>query len=86
MRFNERSITLSHLPVIDDLEPISMPETKISKKFKASSLQDKMYLYEKRYIEKVLKLNNGNKVKTAEMLEISIRNLYYKLNKHKIKE
>ena len=86
MRFNERSITLSHLPVIDNLELNSVPEIKISKKFKASALQDKMDLYEKRYIEKVLKLNNGNKVKTAEMLEISIRNLYYKLNKHQIKE
>ncbi|MCH4889988.1 sigma-54-dependent transcriptional regulator [Acidaminobacter sp. JC074] len=86
MRFNEIIITRSHLPIIDHQEVIQLPDKKIAKNFKASSLQDKMDLYEKQYIEKVLKLNQGNKVKTAETLEISIRNLYYKLNKHQIKE
>ncbi|GAA0181254.1 sigma-54-dependent Fis family transcriptional regulator [Clostridium sediminicola] len=39
---------------------------------------------EKRYIESLLKKNNGNKTKTALELKISLRNLYYKVEKYKL--
>ncbi|WP_078413707.1 sigma-54 interaction domain-containing protein [Priestia abyssalis] len=42
--------------------------------------------YEASIIEEVLKKHNGNKTKTARHLGISIRSLYYKLEKYQIEE
>jgi transcriptional regulator with PAS, ATPase and Fis domain len=40
--------------------------------------------YEARMIERALRKHNGNKTATAKALGISIRNLYYKLEKYGI--
>lgn len=86
MRFNELVITQKHLPLLDITIETPIIEKKSRKKFKPVSLQDKMDAYEKQYIENVLRHHQGNKVKTAQALGISIRNLYYKLSKHEISE
>jgi transcriptional regulator with PAS, ATPase and Fis domain len=40
--------------------------------------------YEKNIIEQVLEHNKGNKTAAAKALKVSVRNLYYKLEKYKI--
>jgi transcriptional regulator with PAS, ATPase and Fis domain len=37
--------------------------------------------YEAKIIQKTLRKNKGNKTKTAKELGVSIRNLYYKMEK-----
>lgn len=86
MRFNERIITRINLPIVDQMATDSKEYTPIKKNVTKTPLQEKMDAYEKEYIEVILKQHDGNKVKTAATLEISIRNLYYKLNKHNIRE
>lgn len=86
MRFNERIITRQHLSALDiDSKPHTL-EKNHHKDFKLVSLQDKMDAYEKQYLKAAIRQHGGNKMKTAQALEISIRNLYYKLNKHNINE
>lgn len=86
MRFNERIITREHLPALDIGSKVHPLEKKHTKDFKLVSLQDKMDAYERQYLKAALRHHGGNKMKTAQALEISIRNLYYKLNKHNINE
>ncbi|GGJ94615.1 sigma-54-dependent Fis family transcriptional regulator [Lentibacillus kapialis] len=50
------------------------------------TLQSVMEAYEKQYISDVLQAFNYNKTRTAKYLNISIRNLYYKLEKHEIEK
>ncbi|MDX8046043.1 sigma 54-interacting transcriptional regulator [Gracilibacillus sp. S3-1-1] len=47
-------------------------------------LQEAMDQYEKEYIYQSLLRNNFNKTKTAKLLGVSVRNLYYKMDKYKI--
>ncbi len=53
-------------------------ESAMSISAKANSLED----VEKRHIASILTLNNGNRRKTAEDLEISLRTLYYKIKQY----
>lgn len=85
MRFNERVIDVEHLPTLDKVI-IKKPKPEMVIDEDVVSLQNKMDAHEKVYIEAVLKKNKGNKVNTSKELEISIRNLYYKLNKHNIQD
>lgn len=48
------------------------------------TLQDMIDNYEKTVIQEALEQNNGNKTATAKKLDISIRSLYYKLEKHNL--
>ncbi|MGX9135212.1 sigma 54-interacting transcriptional regulator [Rummeliibacillus sp. JY-2-4R] len=48
------------------------------------TLEEKLNLYEKTIIEKTLMECKNNKTKAAKLLNISIRNLYYKLEKYNL--
>ena len=48
------------------------------------SLQEAMEQYEKQFIIQSLQKCNHNKTKTAKLLGISVRNLYYKMDKYQI--
>ncbi|WP_171038044.1 sigma 54-interacting transcriptional regulator [Aquibacillus sediminis] len=50
----------------------------------SQTLQQTMELYEKQVIQSTFASLDYNKTKTAELLGISIRNLYYKMQKYKI--
>lgn len=50
------------------------------------SLQKAVEGYEKRFISNVYKRNNFNKTKTARALNVSIRNLYYKIEKYNLEK
>lgn len=48
------------------------------------SLEEAMAQFEKEHLQKVLASCGYNKTKTAKQLQISVRSLYYKLEKHKL--
>ncbi|QKY71627.1 sigma 54-interacting transcriptional regulator [Lentibacillus sp. CBA3610] len=48
------------------------------------TLQNAMEQYEKQYITDVLNEHDNNKTRAAKALNISIRNLYYKIEKHNL--
>ncbi|WP_156290848.1 sigma-54 interaction domain-containing protein [Oceanobacillus salinisoli] len=79
---NEENIKKEHIPKLETDVPkknhhtLGFPET--------IPLQKAMEQYEKQYILNQYKQNNYNKTKTAQALNISIRNLYYKLEKYSI--
>lgn len=83
MNYHETQIDLHHLPelVVNSeaksdsmLTPISSGET----------LSTLLEQYEKNIIVDALKRMNGNKTETAKVLGLSVRNLYYKLDKYQI--
>lgn len=85
MRFNETTIEGQHLPPLERALP-KQATVAAEPLEDLVSLQDQMAVYEKAYIKGVMKKNKGNKVQTAKDLEISIRNLYYKIHKYAIEE
>lgn len=48
------------------------------------SLQEIVNEHEKQVISRALRLNEGNKTKTAQTLGVSLRSLYYKMEKHNL--
>lgn len=84
MKYHESHITPSHLPILNNQQ---LPQS-VNRVIKANtmnekkiSLGEKLALYEKEEIEGALMQNDGNKTKTAHALAISVRNLYYKMEK-----
>ncbi|MFD2762315.1 sigma 54-interacting transcriptional regulator [Lentibacillus juripiscarius] len=83
MDMNEEIIKQKHIPEMDiytaasNSQPTELPHHD-------KTLKGAIEQYEQRYIRSVLEENNYNKTKTASDLNISIRNLYYKLEKHGI--
>src|SRR5699024_10534680 len=58
--------------------------TSVSFSLEGQSLQESVEQFEKDFIAQTYEMCNFNKTKTAETLQISIRNLYYKLDKYNI--
>ncbi len=82
MNNNETLIEVDHLM---DLHTRSTVNESASEDFKlGGSLAAMVEDFEKSIISKVLMKNAGNKTMTAKELGLSIRNLYYKLEKYKI--
>ncbi|TYS19069.1 sigma-54-dependent transcriptional regulator [Rossellomorea vietnamensis] len=85
MKYNETTIEPKHLPFLE-----KAPERKDAVILPAdpdgSDLASMLVQYEKNIIKEVLEHNKGNKTAAAKALNISVRNLYYKLEKHKIEE
>jgi PAS domain S-box-containing protein len=84
MEFNERVMRKKHLPPLDlsrakegqDLEGRLESGTDIQ------PLKDVIQQFEKNYLKKVYEKTNKNKTETAKALGISVRSLYYKLEKY----
>lgn len=82
MKLNEKRIKVEHLSSIvqmqkeSSINPIAPVEENIG------TLDEMVVNFEGQLIEKVLNKNEGNKTKTAKELGISVRNLYYKLDKY----
>ncbi|KAA9026237.1 sigma-54 interaction domain-containing protein [Niallia endozanthoxylica] len=82
MNNNETLIAVNHLL---DLHTRSQVNENASEDFKlGGSLAAMVEDFEKAIISKALMKNAGNKTMTAKELGLSIRNLYYKLEKYKI--
>lgn len=80
METNAKSIQLVHLPALKN--EVRRKETKLP--IENVSLQEAMDGFEKAFIEHMYEKNQYNKTKTAKELHISVRNLYYKLEKYGI--
>ncbi|HLR41791.1 MAG TPA: sigma-54-dependent Fis family transcriptional regulator [Pseudogracilibacillus sp.] len=80
METNASSIQLDHLPTLKN----ENEEIETRPQSKDLSLQEAMDAFEKDFIEDKYKSNQYNKTKTAKELNISVRNLYYKLEKYHI--
>lgn len=77
MEPDERVIRKDHLPKLE-LENHHREATQIGK------LSNLLADYEKKIIEDTLKATEGNKTAAAKVLGISIRSLYYKLERYGI--
>lgn len=78
MHYQDRIIEVEHLPPLHHAKVSEVAVIGIEEK---KSLDERVMTYEKKIIEEVLNKHKGNKTKTAKELGISIRSLYYKLER-----
>lgn len=80
METNAATIELAHLPSLKKkqakTEEVPLPTD--------VTLQEAMDGFERDFIQAVYESNDYNKTQTAQQLNISVRNLYYKLEKYRI--
>lgn len=84
MDVNEEVIQQKHIPDLHWTEQDQNSRGDVQPNRK--TLQQAISQYEKEFIISSMKRNNYNKTQTAKELNISIRNLYYKLEKYNIEE
>ncbi|MBM7675081.1 AAA-type ATPase lid domain-containing protein [Gracilibacillus alcaliphilus] len=77
MSITEKVVRIEHI----QQEPLDLPAVTADETL---SLQAAMDQYEKNYIYEMLKKHQFNKTKTAKALGVSIRNLYYKMEKYQM--
>lgn len=82
MNYNETKIEERHIPDLGANNP--SPNIEASEEAQNKSLTQMVEQYEARVIRQTLQKLDGNKTKTAKMLGLSVRNLYYKLEKYEI--
>jgi len=87
MAFSENIIKSYHLPQLLD-EAVHKKTVFLNEKplevGNIGKLANKIDAFEKNYILRVLEINQGNRKKTAKVLGVSLRSLYYKLEKYGI--
>ncbi|MDD2481155.1 MAG: sigma 54-interacting transcriptional regulator [Lutispora sp.] len=85
MKMTEKTIQKRHLPKFDlGDERINIPSETEFSEMETMTLEQLTDRIESEYIVHVLKLCDNNKTQAAKILKISLRNLYYKLEKHGI--
>jgi transcriptional regulator with PAS, ATPase and Fis domain len=86
MNYYETFINVHHLPELRPKKTGSEPQvTDHSESIEQGrSLNALVEDYEAEIIQQMLNRFNGNKTATAKALGLSVRNLYYKLEKYKI--
>ncbi|MBM7620985.1 PAS domain S-box-containing protein [Bacillus tianshenii] len=82
MQYSEVFIDTSHIPALAKGESVSQESTEAIPE--NQTLMEMLEGYEAKIIQKTLKKNKGNKTKTAKELGVSIRNLYYKMEKFQL--
>lgn len=87
MNYNETLIDVQHLPELKnkriEKEKLQLDSEKVMQEMNLSEMLEQ---YEARIISQTLSQLNGNKTLTAKKLGLSVRNLYYKLEKHMIEK
>ncbi|MCA1054764.1 sigma 54-interacting transcriptional regulator [Rossellomorea aquimaris] len=86
MEYNETSIDEHHLPALEKREGEKPAYKGYIGVTEPKDLGSRLEEYEKKIIQDVLEQNNGNKTATAKILNVSVRNLYYKLEKYNIEK
>ncbi|MGM8214062.1 sigma 54-interacting transcriptional regulator [Bacillaceae bacterium W0354] len=84
MNLLEETIDETHLPSLRKSTLSDFDVTEGSLDDEIMPLQEAIDEFEKLYLLEVLEKNNFIKSKTAKQLNISIRNLYYKMKKHNL--
>ncbi|OQP05732.1 sigma-54-dependent Fis family transcriptional regulator [Geobacillus sp. 46C-IIa] len=80
MKFHEVMIDVAHLPPL--ATPSPAPALRIEAEEPLRPLDEMVGEYEAHLLERALRRYHGNKTATARALGISVRNLYYKLEKY----
>lgn len=81
MRFNETVIRKKHLPQFPAVNLRHVPAAPVQVGLN-SSLSHTLGSFEKNYLRQVLEKHKGNKTLAAREMDISLRSLYYKIQKY----
>lgn len=85
MNYQERLIDVKHIQPLHSMREKALVKQSLSEaEVKGVPLSDLMEKYEAKVIADVLNLNGGNKTAAAKSLGISLRSLYYKLEKYNL--
>ncbi|MGY0693045.1 sigma 54-interacting transcriptional regulator [Virgibacillus sp. FSP13] len=84
MDMNEEVIQIEHIPRLTTTQ--ANQDNHATGNQAGLTLQQALEQYEKEVIADAYKRNNYNKTKTAKELQVSIRNLYYKMDKYQIEK
>lgn len=82
MNYNEMYIDVHHLPPLHHEDQHELIGSNLLPELEERPLEDLVAEFEGNIIHEYLSRFNGNKTKTAQALGISVRNLYYKLEKY----
>lgn len=82
MNYNETYIDVQHLPSLHKEEQVEVKKSHVMLEEEGKTLDDFVTEFEGNMISEYLSKFDGNKTKTAKALGISVRNLYYKLEKY----
>ncbi len=82
MRSGETNIEKHHLPALEGQYPKALGAGREDYRYHGESYEALHSVWEKNLLSHVLAAVQGNKTKAARMLGISVRNLYYKMEKH----
>ncbi|WP_242218908.1 sigma-54-dependent Fis family transcriptional regulator [Bacillus cereus group sp. BfR-BA-01380] len=82
MNYNEMYIDVHHLPPLHHEDQQELIGSNVLSELEERPLEDLVAEFEGNIIHEYLSRCNGNKTKTAQALGISVRNLYYKLEKY----
>ncbi|KEK26099.1 sigma-54 interaction domain-containing protein [Bacillus gaemokensis] len=82
MNYNEVYIDVHHLPSLHKEGQVELKGSNLLPELEEKSLDHLVMEFEGNIIHEYLEKFEGNKTKTAKMLGISVRNLYYKLEKY----
>jgi PAS domain S-box-containing protein len=91
MNYNETFIDVHHLPELKNRKPVNEPAAS-STSIGAAPVSSQHTLakmieeYEAKILQQTLNRLNGNKTLTAKTLGLSVRNLYYKLDKYNLEK
>ncbi|MBM7701599.1 sigma-54 interaction domain-containing protein [Metabacillus iocasae] len=84
MHYSETFIDVRHLPMLEGHRIENQVQSEDIELFDNRHLSDLVEDYEAKIVKQVLEANKYNKTKTAKQLNISLRSLYYKVEKYKI--
>ncbi|RSK27782.1 PAS domain S-box protein [Bacillus sp. HMF5848] len=85
LKFHEKAIDIQHIPQLESNPTVQHEGGQNLTLFDShSTLQDLVDRYEAKIMAQVLDHCEGNKTEAARLLGISLRNLYYKLDKYKL--
>ncbi len=82
MNYNEIYIDVHHLPPLHKEEQVEPKQNNLLPELEEKVLEHLVTEFEGNIIREYLEKFDGNKTKTAKALGISVRNLYYKLEKY----
>ncbi|MCU5377571.1 sigma-54-dependent Fis family transcriptional regulator [Bacillus cereus] len=82
MNYNEIYIDVHHLPPLHTEEQTEVKQNNLLPELEEKPLEHLVTEFEGHIIHECLERFDGNKTKTARALGISVRNLYYKLEKY----
>jgi transcriptional regulator with PAS, ATPase and Fis domain len=83
LSYSETIIRMEHLPDLQNSQ-VKEKDDHIGEAVPAETLAVQLEKYEAKVIKSTLKAVNGNKTAAARALGVSVRNLYYKLEKYNI--